>query len=216
MKKISKSLLVGALVLSMATPAFAAITEPVVEDGDVTTIEAGATGQEVTSEATIELPTIKVTLPTSHGFIVNPYNLEDAGQIVSAEATIKNESSVAVEVSLKSTSANIEGKDTKTKAILGLIVDGKTTTKTVELNLVVEATEDKGTLDLTGGKLNITGKNTATKLVTLNATDGEAKLSYEGKVVANPVGNPWSDADKITVNSIYSFVPVATDRKSVV
>lgn len=205
MKKFSGVLLAGAFVLATAVPTFAAdLDAPDVVDGELDSIQSGATGQEVESEGTLELPTISVTLPTSHGFILNPYNLEDAGQIISSVATISNASDVAVEVSLKSTTATIEGTDTKTKAVLGPVTD-KTTTKTIQLDLNVVATA--GTVATE--KVTITGKNAVTKLVTLNAETGEATLSYDGKVVANPVGNPWSDADKISVSSIYTFTPVA-------
>ena len=114
MKKFSTLLLSGAFVLSTAVPAFAAVEAPeVVEGTPIETVEGGVTGQSVKSKASLELPTIKVTLPTTHGFIVNPYNVEDAGQIVSAEAAITNESDVAVEVSLKSATADIEGAEGK-------------------------------------------------------------------------------------------------------
>ena len=44
-------------------------------------------------------------------------------------------------------------------AILGLVTD-TTTTKTVELNLIVTAAEGEGTVHAKDGKVNITGKNT--------------------------------------------------------
>lgn len=206
MKNMSKFLLAGVLALSMSVPVFAdRPDEPEVVVTDVESISDGEEGQAVESEAVIDLPTVKVTLPTSHGFIVNPYNLEDAGQIISAEATIVNASEVDVKVSLKSVAAAIEGKDSKSKAVLAAITD-KTTAKTVELNLVVET--ETGTLHAPEAGLLITDKVKATDLVTIDKTNGEAILKYEGKTIANPVGNPWSDADTIKVTSIYSFAPV--------
>ncbi|WP_313238439.1 hypothetical protein [Sporosarcina ureae] len=207
MKKFSGVLLAGVFVLSTAVPTFAAdLDAPEVVDGTaIETVDGGVTGQEVKSEGTLKLPTISVTIPTTHGFLLNPYNLEEAGQIVSAEATISNASTVDVDVSLKSATAVIENTDPKAKAVLGMVTD-KITSKTVELNLIVTPTA--GTLLLDGGKLNITGKNAATKLVTLNKTNGAATLKYEGKTVANPLNNPWSAADKISLTSIYTFSPV--------
>ena len=205
MKKMRSLLVAGVLTLSVAGPAFAAdIEAPEAGEGTlVETIDGGVEGKSVVSEAEFKLPEIKVTLPTTHGFIVNPYNLENAGQIVSSTATIKNESNVAVDVYLKSATAAIEGPEKKL-AVLGLVTD-KITTKTVELNLNVAADADKGTV--VAAKTNITGKNTNVKLVSLPKETGLATLEYDGKVVANPVGNPWTDADKITVTSVYTFTP---------
>ncbi|MGX2961655.1 hypothetical protein JNUCC23_20710 [Peribacillus sp. JNUCC 23] len=208
MKKFSTLLLTGALVLSTAVPAFADTTPPdAVAGTPIETVDGGVTGQSVVSEASLELPTIKVTLPSSHGFIVNPYNIGDAGQIVSAAAEIKNESDIAVDVSLKSTVASIKGAVGKL-AILGPVTN-TTTTKTVELNLMVTAEVAEGTVHPQNGKVNITGKNTSVKLATLPETTGKATLKYDGKAVANPVGNPWTAADEITVTSVYTFTPVA-------
>ena len=202
MKKISSLLAVGALTLSVAAPAFATIEGPAVGEGTpIETIEGGVEGTSVVSEAEFKLPTIKVTIPTTHGFIVNPYNLENAGQIVSAEATIKNESDVAVDIYLKSTTAEITGPEKKL-AVLGAVTD-KTTTKSVQLDLNV--TSESGTVATP--KVTITGKNANVKLVTLPKTTGVATLKYDGSVVANPVGNPWTDTDTIKVTSVYTFNP---------
>lgn len=208
MKKLNKFLFMGLAVLSISVPVFAEVTPDAAVTEAVSTVKDGAAGKAVVSESTLTLPTISVTLPTTHGFIVNPYNLENAGQIVSSKATISNASDVAVEVSLKSATAVIAGETTTSKAVLGIVTD-KITTKTVELNLVVTPTATKATLHAPELGVNITGKNTATKLVTLNKTDGEATLEYTGKVVANPTTSPWSSEDKITINAIYSFVPVS-------
>lgn len=211
MKKMRSLLVAGALTLSVSAPAFAAIEAPEAGEGTaIETIEGGVTGSSVVSEGTFELPTIKVTLPTTHGFIVNPYNLENAGQIVSSTATIKNESDVAVDVYLKSATAEMKGStDTKKLAVLGLVTD-KITTKTVELNLLVTADEGKGTV--AAASVNITGKNTNVKLVSLPETTGEASLKYGGKAVANPVGNPWIAEDEIKVTSVYTFTPAVVTQ----
>lgn len=215
MKKFNIVLLAAVLVLSMTVTAFADIEGPELgADEVIESVEGAVGGQEVVSEAELELPTIKVTIPTTQGFIVNPFNLEDAGQIVSTEATIKNESNVAVEVSLKSALAEIGATDPKQKAVLAAIT-AKTTAKTIELRLLVGA--GTGATLETGLPVEgvlITGKEKDIKLAKLDIGDetaSEVTIEYGGKVLANPAGNPWTAADTIKVTSIYSFVPVVIE-----
>lgn len=196
-------------------------TSMMVSAGSLENSASLSTGQEVTGESTVGLPTIKVTVPTTADIVINPYKINyndaDAGitgnsQIVSAEQEISNESDVAVAVNVSDLQVtNISEGITITTASTA-----KETSKAAFLYLeVIDAMESGAAFaDAFNAKSTqqlaipyIASGDTKTKkaskdaIVTLkagNETPQKAKFKIGGDVVANPV---TTNSDKTTTQT---------------
>lgn len=118
-----------------------------------------ANAAEVSGNATVSLPVIKVTVPTSVGFIINPFKMEYTAtgtdgltsgvtgndQIISAVQTIKSESNVAVKVNISDLYAVVPMKeDGKTAKVTMATANVLPTVTTKSMFLYLDMTEVSG------------------------------------------------------------------------
>lgn len=111
-RKILAALLATSCAMSMAVPAFAAADEPAVPetsaaaaDMDIDALNA----YELEVAASIQKPSLKVTLPASTAVLVNPYRIEvklddtntTFDTVISPEMDIINNSGCAIKVNVK-------------------------------------------------------------------------------------------------------------------
>lgn len=112
-RQILAALLAVSCASSMAVPAFADDTMAAIETAEVT----GAGVYELAVAASVQTPTLKVTLPTKTSVLVNPYRIEITVQeedvtnsiekktsfdtVLSPEMEVTNESSCAITVGVK-------------------------------------------------------------------------------------------------------------------
>jgi hypothetical protein len=116
--------------------------------------------QEIEVTTTVEQPQIKVTVPTSGEFIINPYGLEagsdsSTSAIVSPEYEIKSESDVPVTVNVTATTkintpavgsamtlatANVTATSTKKEALIYLAFTPDTMNEKVKADLTADST----------------------------------------------------------------------------
>lgn len=186
---------------------------------------AAAAGQEVEGSSTVTVPTIKVTVPTTADFVINPYQTEYTGedglqgnsQIISAEQTITNESSVAVAVNVSELTAKgvSEGITIVTTA-----PTAKTTEKAAFLYLEVtdkeafetgyKKAENQVVIPLAGEKVKAASKDAIVTLAEGSVAATTAKYKIGGSVVANPTAaetTPWAATDAIGVSFKFTFTP---------
>lgn len=177
---------------------------------------AAAEGSEITGSSTVNLPTIKITVPTTADIIINPYQMtyedEDAGitgnsQIISAEQEIESLSNVAVAVNVKdlTTTGVTDGINIETAALTNKVV-----TKSAFLYLEVVNAEENGSyafadaynksstsqiiipnseaLDAKGKEIEAASKDAIVVLAASDeTTPTTAAFKINGSVVANPV-----------------------------
>lgn len=222
-----------ALVLA-ATMAFGASMTVLADDSTLEDSSSLTAGQEVTGDATVELPTLKVTVPTTTAIVINPYkisytnetdsSLTGNSQIISAEQTIKNESNVAVAVNVSSLTG------TPSEGLALATTDKLPATKSVFLYLEVLGSDGSFADAYNAKNANQLVVNTADAkavskdaIVTLAAGDSTAttaKFKFGGAAVVNPtktgdnkttVQDPWTDSDKVTVSLKFTFTPQAVE-----
>lgn len=213
------------LALTLATTLALGSTMMVSAADEVIGDAAGAAaGQEVTGDSTVTVPTIKVTVPTTADFVINPYKLSyDSGsgltgnsQIISAEQTIKNESSVAVAVNV----SDLTAKDVSEGiTIVTTAPTAKTTDKAAFLYLEVtdQTFADNYTkaanqvvIPLAGEKVKAASKDAIVTLAKGDEAATTAKYKIGGSVVANPTAEgmtPWATTDAIGVSFKFTFTP---------
>lgn len=178
-KKFISSVLAGACALSMTSiAAFAA---------DATVTDLGSDGyasQEVTVTSTTQVPTLKVTVPTTADVVVNPYRLNvttpitSSDTIISPEYEIKNESDCGVTIS-----ATVKATPGGAAAIATKPLKGTETTKSVFMYL--ETTATAGTY------------------YTVNDADGNAVPTYVEKAVTAKRGETLT-AEQEAANAAFA------------
>lgn len=217
-KKLLALVLAGIMTFGASMTTFAA-------DASVTD---STTETAVTGTGLVNLPTIKITVPTTFNIVLNPYQIayEVDGetyktQIVTVPQLITNESDVAVAVNIKEFTATPGGE---TKVLPKAV--GKATDKSVYLYLeVVNAASN----DLTAVKFSGAGLVPATEgdgvsrdaVVTLAAgaeAPTYAAFKMGGDMVVNPVDTdgtpaPWASADKVDVSFKFTFTPQMASGK---
>lgn len=227
-KKFLSLVLVSTMVLGSAITAFAA-------DGTIDSMAGTGTGQEITGDAEVAVPTIKITVPTSVDIKINPYKIKAtvgekqiSDQIATVPQEIKNESNVGVAVNIE----NLKAKS-DTVAVSASSLAGKSGAKAVFLYLDVQdgaadsadftRAYDAKTMiacpaaaaGATDDKIKAVSK---TNVVTLSAGDQTAtKASFKmrGDVVVNPtktenkttVADPWTDSDTVSFGFKFTFTP---------
>lgn len=218
MKKLFALVLSCAMLLGLATTAFAADTE--VTDPD----ENGAYGASTEITGETQAPTIKVTVPATGAIIINPYGMEytpDSGdpstdKIISAAQFIKNESDVSISVDVTVTGTIPE----TSKAVLATgALKGTETTKSIFLYFEILEAEDGETeptwaesYDKTKHVLVAAKATTLKNVVVLAAGDEAATYAafhLTGGVASAPA-TPWTETDTVDVTVAFTFNPTVT------
>lgn len=225
-KKILSMALACALVLSVTKTVGAAGTELTEAD------EKGVYSTEVTSEAEVELPVIKITISSGEEKLtkLNPYKLkctidskDYTDQIANAEDNIKNESNVPISVNV---AASATTSDAKKVPLSATPLTGKETTKSVFAFLAIKTVDDVSSAAFETapaynkaekGQILFEAKATPkTGVVTLgvgNTTPTYAAYKIFGSVSSTPT-EAWNDTDKVTFNVIFSFDPLVVPAES--
>lgn len=205
-KKVVALLLSATMVMGMGVTVCAS---------SIDSVEALATGGEVTGSGTVELPTIDVTVPTTADIVLNPYQLiydvdgEDGdetaqSQIISVEQEISSNSDVSLVVNVEDLKAISDTVALSTTALTG----GKTVTKSAFLYLEVVAPNEEGVYAFAEAYNAKTGTNqlvvpkvdsaetagsSKTAVATLAANDSESEdddtkvaFKFLGDTVVNP------------------------------
>lgn len=222
MKKVLSFVLVLALVLAVAVPAFAAA------EG------SNKLEQSTKYTGTTEVATIAIVVPASGSFVVNPYKMTlenidgvtgDAlkAQVVSAPVQVVNNSTLAMQV-----------KGTVTGTIAGNAKfavgneDGDALTETeagqnaVLLQFKISAPKAGGTAAAVAtAQETVTVKASAVKFgevtddyagITLAAAGTGATNAIDvqfGGIASDAPKTPWTAADKVSATVAYTFTPVA-------
>lgn len=218
-RKLVALILAATMVAGTGLTASAADTTATIDAMD----KAGA-GQEITGAGEVNLPTIKVTVPTTADIVINPYQMEytkdgdtdplGSSQIISAEQEITNESNVAVAVNVVDLTATevAEGVTISTTALTD-----KVTTKSafLYLEVVKDDTDFAAAYNAKAANQVVvpyvkegdtkTKKGAKDAIVTLEAGDTtatKAKFKIGGSVVANPT--KLSEDKKSTIADTWS------------
>lgn len=210
-RKLVASLLIGTMLLGTSLTAFA-------EDTSVETPgESGLYEAEVKGEAAPELPTIKVTVPTTANLALNPYKMEVENEegdtltdkIVTVDSVISNESDVKVAVNVSSFKATV-GTDSAVVFASAPFTEGKEpTTKSVfaYLDIVGEDEEHKPFDKTADGQLVLSDKAAKKdNMFVLDAEDGTAKFAIKGDVASKPT-IAWTEKDTFETSLKFTFTP---------
>lgn len=223
-KKLIAKITAAACALSLfAFPVEIPVLTSVVHAEDTTTIDtvdtSGAYQGKVDVTSEVQSPTIKVTIPTSAKFWLNPYRIKIASagdsqdEVVSEEATISNYSDVAIQMgaTLQATKAgnlNLVAKLT-----------GKETDKSAVIYL--EMKSDNGYAEAYNAKadnqiLLSTTAASKTNMGKIKAREDNGTTAQTGFFQFRGSLNPnsstaWTDKDTPTVVLTYSFLPVANE-----
>lgn len=203
----------------------------------ISDMAGAAAGQEITGDASMNLPVIAVTVPTTADIVINPFQMEyekdgvtgDA-QIICVAQDIVNESNVAIAVNV----AELTAKDVSDGILISTTpLTDKTTTKSAFL--YVEVKEDgkdfaakydaKSTNQVVvpyvkdGDTRTKKGAKDAVVVLGAKPEDGDgtkAQFTINGAVVANPTKvnedktvspAPWLASDTLTVSFKFTFTP---------
>lgn len=206
-KRFVAGMLSSAFVLSLGMSAFAA--DDAVLDGTTWT-------NDVTVTVTTEVPTIKVTLPTTADITINPYKMEVevdgetySESIISPEYTITNESDCGVKIT--ATASATAGGDA---VIASSALKGTESTKSIFL-YIDSAYGDVAYADAYNSKstnqLAITSKEASKTIMELAAgADAAQEGTYmiKGDAASAP-DEPWKATDTATVTLSFKVDPVA-------
>lgn len=229
-KKVLSFILASAMMVGSALTVCAA-------DTDIASAEDAAAGAEITGSSEMNLPTIKITVPTTANIVINPYKmsykddttgLEGNSQIISAQQEISSLSNVAVAVNVKElTTTGVSDDITIQTAAL----TSKITTKSAFLYLEVVGADTEGKYTFAeaynkssasqvvipnyveNGKVEKASKDAIVVLPKSDETNAtKAAFKINGEVVANPVGSdgesaPWTDSDSIGISFKFTFAP---------
>ena len=240
-KKLISMAVTAAMAFALAAPAFAA-PGGTVGDGSTTlntpgntatsTPSAGSTANAeentVAVDSTIQTPTVKVTVPTSGGVILNPYQMkftvngdEKDDPFYSAPIICKNESDCDLDIAVKAKATasgevvitadgDVLTSDPGPKNVSLILTTGKfdaedstahasSPTPTV-LNLEAAGTEYA---------FGASGNDVETPLTMPYSEDP----TYFGFILTGKVNkkttNVWADTDKVSVTIVLTFTPQA-------
>lgn len=210
MKKACLFCVILALMLSSTVPAYAAG-----EDDNRTEITALCV-----------LPEISVVVPASAEVFINPYEIpvdigiaSSTAQIISTPVCIENRSEVPLDVGVIALAEEKEGSGS-------LLLSGAPTGGTgaikrafvyFEIKASDTATPPQSIWDAEfDASKHLVVRNfemPARKMVRLSAADGDARFGVfrlAGDCSANPVVEPWTEADGINVKITFTFTPLPT------
>ncbi|MCM1119458.1 MAG: hypothetical protein NC543_08875 [bacterium] len=174
----------------------------------ISDMAGAAAGQEITGDASMNLPTISVTVPTTANIVINPFQMEyedgdgnkNSNQIICVPQDIVNDSNVAIAVNV----AELTAKNVSDGILISTTaLTDKTTTKSAFL--YVEVKEDgkdfaakydaKSTNQVVvpyvkdGDTKTKKGAKDAVVVLGAKPADGDgtkAQFTINGAVVANP------------------------------
>lgn len=205
--KTSKKFLTGAMALTLTLTAtmgtaFAAFSSSVTSNSTSSTSAASAT---LSGDSKLDTAAIKVTVPTTLNFAVDPLELNEAGNgIACAPLTFTNTGDSAVKLSLSTTLTGGSGVTFVSAADEIDSLDISSTNKNAYVGLVV--TKDGSAYDTTNAKAVKTLGTTATDVDFLLAdTTGTTSVKLFGKVAP---GATWAASD-ITASVVYTITPIS-------
>lgn len=188
-KRMLSAILAMSMVMGMSSvTAFAADIDDVAN--------AGQNTFSAENEGYVE-PTINVTLPTSGAISLDPFNINQQGQIFSANYKIINNSNVPLAVTIKGAKAvGTEGFAMVDKAL-------KDGSKWAMVSINVTDGLGKATTKLVGASTDGVDVAVATDMAPMG---GIVKFSYTGQT-ADVLSSDltWTTTDKVTVSNTYSF-----------
>ena len=208
MKKTGLFCVVLALMLSVSAPAAA----------------AGDAGNQTTITALCELPEISVVVPSTAEVLINPYevpvdigSIASTAQIISTPVCIENQSEVPISVGVSTLAEEKEGSG----SILfsGVPTGGTGAIKRVFMYFEIHASDTANppqsiwdaAFDSEKHLLVRNFSLPERKMATLSAA-GEGKeygvFRLAGDCSANPVADPWTEADGVNVKISFSFKPL--------
>lgn len=218
MKKIGALIMACVMALSLAATAFA--TDATVTDP--------AKGASVKVTGSTLLPTIKLTVPTAAGVVLNPYGmkLKDdltgldsggtiSGKVVSAISNITNLSDVKIKVGVTAT-ATATGL-TLAKASVASIT-GKDKQAFVKLEMITadDANSDADAFGTPEGEIILATAATSLKtpIELAASTDGNSAAAggvlafrFTGDTSSEPT-TAWTNKDTVTANLAFTFTPM--------
>jgi hypothetical protein len=218
MKMTKKLLALGmsvVMTMAMSATAFAASSTATV---DATNASGVYSSTEITAQGSMNTPVVKVTVPTSSSFIINPYQLtataptdgdvavtNPSAQIVSPEYKITSSSDTTVDLQVGVTvKGTVEGN-----LKLATASAAKATTNTVFLYLDARQDGDSypafKTTNTTQVVVGTAAKTQANLLTLKKNTSAYYKIS--GDASSKPA-TAWSDADKASVAITFTFTPL--------
>lgn len=161
-------------------------------------------------KGTVTLPIIKVTLPTTATFKIDPYNTAGKGQIASTEFKVINESDVAIDVILNEFKVTQKDGIEKEKEIVLATTDKISPTsvkKDVFIHLDVKdvdfVAKDHAKRIVKVGK----GLNEKLGEIAKKPTSGDAEelvLNFAGVVNSNAI---WAADDEISIVPVFKIAP---------
>lgn len=143
----------------------------------ISDMAGAAEGQTITGDATLNLPTIKVTVPTTADIVINPFQMvytdsednKSSDQIICVPQDIVNESNVAVAVNV----ADLTAKDVSDGILISTTaLTDKITTKSAFLYL--EVVED-------GAEFAAYNSKNANQVVIPMSPRGKDKAGSQGR-----------------------------------
>lgn len=148
-KKVLAMLMTATMLVGATSVVSAANTE-------ITEANNGAYSAEASGTSTTEVPIIKVSVPTTVDFHLDPYKLMDGAtsQISSEVQYIKSESNVPLNVSMTMQATDVTGITFATAKLKG----NETTKSVFAWAEVVEAEETTAAIYKTSGKVNDSGQ----------------------------------------------------------
>ncbi len=219
-KNVLSAIMAGAMVLSMGLTAFAAATPSGVE------LE-GEEGYDIEVGTATQVATIKVKVPETVGFVVNPYRLdvknEELGitdtsksQIVSPIQKIENLG--AFKISVGGTIYAVENSE-EAKLVENVTASGTDLAKEASINFNYVAGEGTETTLSTPNTTKLfEAKAEAGKALTAVEIDAKDTASgkpvylfqFDGSAQSNP-STPWTEGDTFGATISFTFTAVAND-----
>lgn len=184
-KKLMSVLLVATMIMGLSISASAT---------EINTMDGIGTGTAVTGSATMQLPTIKVTVPTTTAIVINPFQMTydvngvtGSSQIVSGLYPITNESNVALAMNVQELTITSTTVDALTAA-----PTSKDTGKAIYLYMAV-------------GKVNATTETVEQEEVTTYAKDASFPTTYSktnGCVIVPKYVAEVKEGNKVVVKGV--------------
>lgn len=224
-KKIMSAVMAGAMVLSMGMTAFAASTT-----SSGITLE-GEEGYEIEVGSSTAAATIKVQVPETVGFIVNPYRLEAKNeeigistaaetQIVSPLQKIVNKSAFKIKVGGKIFAVENNPEEAKLVAAITTTAPTNGFAKEAKIHFLAKAgtAADSTALKITGSSTCDVDLSTAKVEAGAALTDVELDkdggtnpaytFNFDGEAQAAPA-TAWTEGDTFGANIAFTFTAVA-------
>lgn len=217
-KKLLATILASTMVLGSVS-AYAAITPPTVS-GTPVTVSGDAlitTGHKINAFTEVASVEIKVTLPLRIDMLLNPYELDTKGQVLSPEYDIVNDGDTAINVTL--TKWDVTTPTAANGYVPPTILAAKPADGSVkkEAYLYLQSNDGKGgtmptELDLKEKAKIVPAKTTTAPLAVSYGTlgtetaDKTLKVQFQGALSKGAV---WEIKDIITASPTFKFTPTA-------